>query len=122
MIETIQTRLLLACMSIMVAACSDSGPTGTRPASVYEIVVAAGGPTLVAGQSRPFRAILLDRDGHELSSRVVAWASESPEIATVSQTGLVEGKTPGMVVIRATSEGVTNAVAITVTNPAWIKE
>jgi Tol biopolymer transport system component len=118
MIRTFIPKLVLASVGFLLAACGDSGPTESRP-RVHEIVIAAGGPTLVEGSSREFRAILLDAVGHELSGRVVTWVSETPDLASVSQAGLVLGKAPGIAVIRVASEGVTNAVAITVVaNPA----
>jgi dipeptidyl aminopeptidase/acylaminoacyl peptidase len=111
------SRLFLLAMGYLVAACSDGGPTENRP-KVNEIVIGAGGPTLVEGSSRTFTVRLIDAAGRELVGRPVSWSSDAPDIASVSQSGVVNGKKPGTVVISVSSEGVSEAVAIMiVANP-----
>ena len=44
----------------------------------------------------------------------IAWTSSSPEVATVNDAGLVQGRAPGTAEITATSEGVSSSVGVTV--------
>src|SRR5207247_4474848 len=56
-----------------------------------------------------------DANGAPLSCRTVTWSSSNPAVATVSNSGLVSGVTPGTATITATSEGKSGTSTITVT-------
>src|SRR5207237_6485038 len=47
---------------------------------------------------------------------IVTWSRSNPAVATVSNSGLVSGVTPGSATITATSEGKSGTSSITVTN------
>jgi len=57
-------------------------------------------------------AVPRDAAGHVLS-RAVAWSTDHPSVATVSEGGLVAARTPGLARIAATSEGKSGSAAVT---------
>src|SRR5207247_600814 len=57
-----------------------------------------------------------DANGAPLSGRTVTWSTSNTSVATVSNSGLVSGVTPGSATITATSEGKSGTSSITVTN------
>ena len=57
-------------------------------------------------------AVPQDAAGHVLS-RAVAWSTDNPSVATVSDGGLVAARTPGSARIAATSEGKSGSAAVT---------
>src|SRR5204863_2229462 len=57
-----------------------------------------------------------DANGAPLSGRTVTWSSSNTAVATVSNSGLVSGVTPGTATITATSEGKSGTSSVTVTN------
>src|SRR5207237_1859996 len=56
-------------------------------------------------------AVPRDAAGHVLS-RAVAWSTDRPSVATVSEGGLVAARTPGSARIAATSEGTSGSAAV----------
>jgi uncharacterized protein YjdB len=74
--------------------------------------------TVVEAKTILLVAILSDASGDSLFDRAVAWASADQNIATVSDKGLVTGKSPGTVKITATSDGVSGSADVTVTSSA----
>ena len=73
--------------------------------------------TVNVGQTTQLSATLKDASGEILSGRTVTWSSDSPAVASVSQTGLVTGLTDGTAIITATSENVTGSASIEVFGP-----
>jgi hypothetical protein len=73
------------------------------------------------GETQQLRAVPRDRQGSALAGRRVAWASDSPSIATVSASGVVSALSAGTVTIAATSEGQTARVAVTVMVEAVVR-
>jgi uncharacterized protein YjdB len=88
--------------------------TATTVAPVASIAVTPVGFVLDAGQTRQLTAIVLDAAGNRLTDRVVTWSSDSPEVATVSSTGLVTAIGYGYATITAMCEGKTFSLAVTV--------
>jgi uncharacterized protein YjdB len=72
--------------------------------------------TVVQGETLQLVALLADADGNALLDRVVTWASDDQNTATVSDMGLVTGVSPGTAKITATSEGVSGSADVTVTS------
>jgi alpha-tubulin suppressor-like RCC1 family protein len=70
--------------------------------------------TMVAGSTAGLMATTLDVAGKVLTGRTVTWTTSDPAVATVSQTGLVTGVTPGSGTITAASEGKSGTATITV--------
>jgi uncharacterized protein YjdB len=73
----------------------------------------------VVGERVPFAVQVLDSAGNRLAGRKVFWASENPDIATVSADGIATGVHVGAVRIAATVEG-TSAIAQLTVTPVFI--
>jgi len=91
-----------------------SGPPG--PVATVTPVPAAVG--LAIGQSAPLQVLLEDVDGNEANGRPVTWASLAPTIATVTPQGVATGVARGSAQLRATSEGRSALVDVSVLDPA----
>jgi hypothetical protein len=87
------------------------------PPPVARVSVTPESATLEAGESTQLTATLRDAEGNELTDRDVAWATSDADVATVSEAGLVTAVAAGTADIAATSEGVSDAATIVVTEP-----
>jgi uncharacterized protein YjdB len=99
---------------------SSEGKSGTATVTVTAAAVASVNVTpatasITVGQTTTLTAQTLDANGNALTGRAVAWASSNPGIATVSESGVVTGVTPGDATITATSEGKSGTATVTVT-------
>lgn len=65
------------------------------------------------GGTRQLAATTKDATGAVLTGRVILWTSSAPQVATVSESGLVRAVGPGPVRITATSEGKSGFVDFT---------
>ncbi len=96
------------------------GQSGTAQVTVVDAAVASvtvspSTSTIAAGSTVQLSAVLKDDGGNVLTGRAVLW-SASGGVASVSNTGLVTGLTPGgPVTIVATSEGRSGDAQVTVT-------
>lgn len=95
------------------------GKSGSLPLTVSPVPVAAveltpAAPMVRTGQSLTLTATLRDVMGEALNERAVGWSSLAPSVATVSSQGVVTGIAPGVSEIRATVEGVSGSVVVTV--------
>jgi uncharacterized protein YjdB len=82
---------------------------------VASVVVLPNSAVVHAGYSRQLTAVALDASNQPLPGRIIIWTTTDQTIATVdASTGVVAGVTPGSVQIRATSEGIQAAAAVTV--------
>jgi uncharacterized protein YjdB len=109
-------RVLIAA-AVLTAACTADYSSGPRaPAPVASVAVGPTALVLEIGQTKQLTAFVADAEGHPLSGRVVTWATDSPDVALVSDAGLVTATGPGYVTIVATCEGKTFSVAATVTD------
>jgi len=79
------------------------------------VTVAPSDASVVAALNQQFTATLSDLHGNPLSGPAVVWASSTPAVATVDQTGLATGVTTGVVTISASAGGVTGSARLTVT-------
>src|SRR5213079_104922 len=105
--------------SATITATSE-GKSGTSSISVTNVPVATVDVTppsasVQAGQTLQLTATPKEANGAPLSGRTVTWSSSNTAVATVSNSGLVSGVTPGSITISATSEGNSGTAAITVT-------
>jgi len=64
--------------------------------------------------------VALDAQGNTLSGRAIIWTSSAANIATVSGSGVVTAVAAGIVEVRATSEGKSAVVSMTVRAPVWM--
>lgn len=83
-----------------------------RPAST--VIVSPGQVTIYSGQALQLSAIVTDDRGQVLTGRTITFASNNPQVATVSNAGVVSGISAGVVTITATSEGASGTATITV--------
>src|SRR5436305_8106456 len=100
---------------------TSEGKSGTSSITVTNVPVAtvAGTPpsaSVPVGQTVQLTATPKDANGAPLSGRTVTWSSANTAVATVSNSGLVSGVTPGSATITATSEGKSGTSSISVTN------
>lgn len=84
------------------------------PPSVASITINPNGTTIDSAQATTLVATVLDSAGNALSGRPVTWSTSSSQIATVSQSGVVTGGTPGAASITARSDTATASVIVTV--------
>src|SRR6059036_3297003 len=106
--------------SATITATSE-GKSGTSaitvtPVPVASVEVTPATASVQAGQTVQLTATPKDANGAPLSGRTVTWSSSNTAVATVSNSGLVSGVTPGTATITATSEGKSGTSSITVTN------
>src|SRR5215475_5954259 len=112
-------RLLgLATAGLALLACSSSEPSEpTIPGNQVPVASVHAGPTglmLQIGSTKKLTAITRDASGNVLTGRIVNWSSDSPLVATVSDSGVVTGVGHGYATIIVASEGRTFGVAVTV--------
>ena len=88
------------------------------PVSLVTVTLATG--TLQIGETTQATAVTRDANNNVLTGRTVTWASTSPAVASVSETGLVTALSPGSTTIIGWSEGQGGPAQLTVTrgNPA----
>src|SRR5438094_7059559 len=112
-----------SCGGFKVAATSHPGEKSDTasvavvcpPPAVASVDVTPPSASVQAGQTVQLTATPKDAGGAPLSGRTVTWSSSNTAVATVSNSGLVSGVTPGTATITATSEGKSGTSAITVT-------
>jgi glucose/arabinose dehydrogenase len=102
----------------LLSACGDDGDDlqGNNPPAVARVTVEAPATTIAAGDSVQLQAVVLDAGGNALEDRTVEWASANPDVAAVSDVGLVTGLSAGEAQISATVEAVSGTIPITVTS------
>lgn len=113
-----RVTLLLALSQALMLAASFSGCGGgadiQEPGPVTAITVIAPTTTIQVGQTVQLTATARDADGTVLEGRTFEWATAGAGVASVSPTGLVTGLAAGQAEIRATTEGVTGSLVVTV--------
>jgi galactose oxidase-like protein/Big-like domain-containing protein len=87
---------------------------GAAPQPVGSVEVSPDSVSIAVGETRQLAAALQDAGGEPLTGRPVSWATDDPQVATVSSTGLVSAVAPGTATITATSEGKSGAARVTV--------
>lgn len=81
---------------------------------VSEIELSPAQITLMEGERETVSVVLRENGGSTLSGRAVTWTVDDEEVASVTSEGVVEGRTPGMTRIHASSEGVSATTEVTV--------
>jgi glucose/arabinose dehydrogenase len=98
-----------------VSACGEDGGGGIQdPGPVTEVTVTAPKTTIEAGETVQLTATARDAGGTVVEGRTFEWTSADAAVASVSLTGLVTGLTEGQVEIRASTDGVTGSIMMTV--------
>ncbi len=101
---------------------SAEGKSGTAvvtvvPRPVASVEVSPPTAVMVIGDERQFTAIARASDGTVLDGREVAWSSGDPDVAFVSDNGLVAALSDGTTTIRAAIEGRSATAQVTVVVP-----
>jgi hypothetical protein len=96
-------------MLFLLAACGGTADPPDSAPVVAVVVTPSEGPPLRGGESFQFSAEAQDEDGNPLP-RPITWSMGSPDLATVSQTGLVTilpgtGHGSGSLIVVAATEG-----------------
>jgi len=100
-------------LGVLLSACGDAGPTEpATPPRVATVDVVPGDTALIVGQTLRFGAVPRSADGTALRDRFVAWRSEDPALATITNDGHLLTLAEGRATIIATSEGVEEAVTL----------
>lgn len=111
--QSIYLGLGMSAAFLSLTGCGAAEPTGpTRP--VLYVTVLPADAVIAVGSTLQLTATLKDTDGKTYSGRQFTWASESPEVANVSSTGLVTGRSACLATITATVEGRVGRANITV--------
>src|SRR5262245_37905870 len=90
------------------------GGTTTRRSSIAVLAITPARVTIAVGDGVQLRATAKTRQGQTLGGRPVRWASTNPDIALVTETGLVSAMAPGTVTITASSADTSATATITV--------
>ncbi len=85
------------------------------PGAPAEVVVEPSELAIVAGESAPLQARVFDAQGNVLENAPVTWSASVPQIAAVSETGLVTGVSAGSTSIEARSGTATGIATVLVT-------
>jgi trimeric autotransporter adhesin len=107
--------------NITISATSE-GKTGTASVEVTEIPVGSvtvqpATASIIIGGTVELTATVRDDRGNPLEGRTIDWSSQSPNVATVSDQGVVSGVGAGVAEIRASTGGRTGRALITVAPP-----
>jgi hypothetical protein len=112
--------VLLLVGTALLAGCQEQVVT---PARVATVEVLPAEITLSVGEDAAVSVVAREREGRQLSGRLVAWSVDDPDIATVTPDGVVEARAPGTTQLHATVEGITGTAAVTVlTGPSEPEE
>jgi hypothetical protein len=115
--EYSMNRLLCTSLAIALAACSSdsndsSGPNGS--AIVASIAISPATLTIAVGQTGTLTATPRTSAGDPIAGRTIAWSSNNGGVASVNG-GVVTGVSAGNVTITASTGGVSQTAAVTVT-------
>ena len=116
MLSTRFSRLAAAILVFSAACSADYSSAPRHPAPVASVAVGPTALLLKIGQTKQLTAFVKDASGNPLPGRTVTWQTDSPNVAVVSDAGLVTATGTGYVTIIATCEGKTFSVAATVTD------
>ncbi|MEP7345660.1 MAG: Ig-like domain-containing protein, partial [Gemmatimonadaceae bacterium] len=87
-------------------------------ATVSSVTVTPSSAVINVGLTVDLNARVLDNYGRPVVLKKVVWSSSNPAVATVTNSGIVRGVSPGGVIITATSGGKSGTATITVSQPS----
>lgn len=110
-----RTALSVVLIAVSMVACGgDKGEALQEPSPITRITVDAPTTTIRVGDTVQLTATARRADGKVLEAAEFTWTSGIETVASVSPNGLVTGLVKGASEIRATAEGVTGTIVITV--------
>lgn len=95
-------------------ACGGDGGGDVQPNPVTSVTITAPTTEINAGQTVQLTATARDANGGVVEGKSFEWTSGIGTVASVSPAGLVTGLAKGQSEIRATTDGVTGSIVITV--------
>jgi uncharacterized protein YjdB len=111
------TRAGLVCLIVTLGwSCSGVGtdvPPGTGP-DVAMIALNPPSASVIVGGQKPLQAIVTDVNGNLVAQPTIVWSVRDPNIASISQTGVVQGLAIGVTEIAASMNGKSGIGTITV--------
>ena len=98
-----------AAAALVLTGCSEtsSGPVTPPVSDVATVNITPSALVLGTGKTTTLHAVALNTAGTALTGRTFTWATVNPAVASVSDAGVVTGLTPGVAVIRGTTDGKT---------------
>ena len=108
--------LLVTCLTLLLlTTCGKDSPTKPTPPVPARILISPSTATLTSiGQTIQLTATVVDQADSAIPGATVVWASSDTSIAPVSAEGVVTARKNGSTRITATSGGVSESAAITV--------
>jgi hypothetical protein len=100
--------------ALVIACRGDEGGSIQEPNPVAVVTISAPTTRIRVGDTVQLTASARDADGNVFERRDFTWTSGIGTVASVSPNGLVTGLVEGASEIRATTEGVTGTLVITV--------
>lgn len=125
-IEKLMTLFAFAAVPLAAACARDAGDVtglgGPGPAEVLQMTVEPARVMLKLGQAKQLQAEMTNHDGTPLDGlrEPVQWRSSAPDVATVSEAGLVIALAPGNAVITADCGEHYASASVTVVSPRHI--
>ena len=117
-VTTLSRMLAVLSAFALLTACNDTfSPPPNNPSSAHGrgLTVVPRAATIQAGQGVLLKATLSDDNGDAIIGQEVSWSSNNEDVATVSGTGEVVGRSAGHAVIAASAQGRTESAFIKVT-------
>src|SRR5690242_18100663 len=108
------SRVVMAALLALVAACGDSSESVNAPRQVASVSLSPTATALVVGQTAAITAIARDAKGGAVEGRAVQWASSNAGVATVSSSGVVAAVAEGAATISAAVDGKVGQAQVTV--------
>jgi trimeric autotransporter adhesin len=109
--HTTRARLLLAATALLALSCGESSTSGEP--TIARIDAAPAQLDLTIGETRAVTARALDAGGAAVSRRLF-WSVADPQIATVTQGGIVTSVAPGTTQVAVSAGGESTIVPVTV--------
>lgn len=111
------TRAAIAAFAVAALGC---GSDSNSPVPVETVEVTGPATDVAIGSTLQLSATAKDANGNVLANRTFAWTSSSNAIATVSNSGLVQGVAAGTATIRAEAGGKSATMQIGVHPPVTV--
>lgn len=104
---------VIAAYALLALSCENAlGPTSTD--DVGRVTVDPATMNLVAGNSQPAIASVVDASGQVLSGHTVIWSTQNAAVATVTQSGTVTAVSSGTTQVAASAGGKSGIIDVTV--------
>lgn len=104
---------LLPCLLLLLFLHACTGETVTE-VSVSEVEVSPPSVSAIVGESVRLNAVVRDELGEALEGVALLWSSDDPDVAAVDASGMVQARSSGSVLVRATYEGVSGTSEVRV--------